>query len=98
MPLYTAGANAAFLPDQIGALIVRPVEQASVAIQVSTLVNTPSHTFRIPVVADDPNAAWTAEGAEIAPSDAVLDEEEVTPAKLAALSIISRELAEDSSP
>jgi hypothetical protein len=98
MALYTADTNRAFLPEQIGDLVVRPVEQQSVAIQVATLVRTASHIFRIPVVNDDPNAAWTAEGAEIAPSDADLDEEEVGFRKLAALSIISRELAEDRSP
>ncbi|WP_369132013.1 phage major capsid protein [Modestobacter sp. I12A-02662] len=35
---------------------------------------------------------------EIAPSDAVLDEVDVHPAKVAGLTIITRELAEDSSP
>jgi hypothetical protein len=39
-----------------------------------------------------------AEGAEITPSDPKLPELTVTPAKVAGLTIISRELADDSSP
>lgn len=46
----------------------------------------------------DPTAAWVAEGEEIPASDADLDEELIAPAKLAGLTIVSRELAEDSSP
>ena len=47
---------------------------------------------------DDPTAAWVAEGAEIPRSDADLDEIVVTPRKVAGPTIISRELAEDSTP
>lgn len=89
---------AGLLPDQIGALVVQPVERESVAAQVSTVVTTGSHRYRIPLVLGDPSAAWVAEGAEIAPTDASVDELEVIPPKLAGLTIISRELAEDSSP
>ena len=52
----------------------------------------------MPRVTADPTAAWTAEGAEIAVSDAVLDELEITPKKLAGLTVMSNELASDSSP
>jgi HK97 family phage major capsid protein len=52
----------------------------------------------VPLVTADPAASWTAEGAEISASDAMLDELDITPSKLAALSIISSELANDSTP
>lgn len=52
----------------------------------------------MPTVTADPTAQWVAEGTEITPSDAAFGEVIVTPAKLAGLTIISRELAEDTSP
>ncbi|MGA4690704.1 phage major capsid protein [Rhodococcus sp. AB351] len=99
MALYTSSTNVSgILPDTIGALITQPVTAASVAMEIATVVPTASHRYRVPIVTDDPTAAWTAEGAEISPSDATLDELIVTPSKVAGLSIISRELANDSSP
>ncbi len=91
-------ANQAFLPEDTGALVVQPVLDQAIATQVATLASTTLTTFRIPVVSEDPTAAWTAEGAPITPTDGTLDEEVVTPDKLAGLTVISNELANDSSP
>lgn len=100
MAMSTTSANRAFLPTEIGPLVVQPVIEEAVATQVATVVQLSDgiHDFRVPIVSDDPTAEWVAEGEEITPTDATLDEELVTFAKLAGLSIISRELAEDSSP
>ena len=98
MALTTASGNLAFLASEVGELLVRPAITASVAAQVSTVVPTTANTFRIPIVSADPTAAWVAEGAEITPSDPTLTELVVTPLKLAGLTIISRELADDASP
>lgn len=98
MAMLRSDANPAFLPDDIGALITQPVQREAIATTVATVVQTGSATFRIPIVTDDPSANWTAEGEEIATSDASLDEIEVHPDKLAGLTVISRELADDSSP
>lgn len=98
MALYTTGAAGILTPEQVGDLVVKPVTKASVAMQIATVVTTGSHDFRIPVIESDATAAWTAEGADITPSDVGVDEITVTPKKLAALSIISNELANDSSP
>lgn len=46
----------------------------------------------------DPSAAWVAEGAEIPSSDLTTDEMVVSPSKVAGLSVITSELADDSSP
>jgi HK97 family phage major capsid protein len=85
-------------PEQLGDLVVKPLIQESVAGQVLTSVTTASHQYRVPVVTSDPQAQFVAEGAEIPTSDAEVDEVISTPAKLAALTVISRELANDSSP
>jgi len=98
MAMTRADANRAFLPEEVGRLIIQPVQRESLAFQTATDVPTSAGTFRIPIVAEDPSAAWVDEGEEITPSDASLDEEVVTPAKVAGLTVITRELAEDSSP
>jgi HK97 family phage major capsid protein len=77
---------------------VQPVEKLSVAMQVATVVQTASHEFRIPIITSDSSAAWTPEGQEITPSNPGVDEITVTPKKLAALTILSNELANDSTP
>lgn len=84
--------------EQVAALVIRPLLDSSIAAQISTVVQTTSHDLRIPVVTVDPQAAWTAEGAEIAVTDPTLVEVVVTPKKLAGLTVISSELANDSSP
>lgn len=100
MTLVTAlsGSTHGLLPDEIGALVVEPVRRASVAMQVAGGVTTISHEYRVPIVKGDAGASWVAEGAEITADDAAFDELVVVPSKIAGLSIISRELAEDSSP
>lgn len=99
MSLLTSSVDVGgILPDDYASLITNPLRQASVALTAATVITTNSHTVHVPVLTGDVAAAWTAEGAEIAEDDAVFDEVDVTPSKLASLSVISRELAEDSSP
>ncbi|MDN5918301.1 MAG: phage major capsid protein [Pseudonocardia sp.] len=98
MALFTSTGSAILRPDEVGPLIVQPVQAAAVATQVAQTVTTRSHEFRVPIVAADPTAGWVAEGGEIALSDADLDEVTITPAKVAGLTVITRELAEDSDP
>lgn len=98
MAMTTPDANKAFLPETIGSLVVRPVLEAAVASRVGTVVNISGHEYRVPLVTGLPTAAWVAEAGEITPSDATFDELVITPAKVAGMSVISRELAEDTSP
>lgn len=98
MALFTTGSEGILSPEEVGALVVQPVEKASVATQISTVVNTGSHEFRIPVVTGDVTAVWTPEGSDITPSDPGTDALVITPKKLASLTILSNELADDSSP
>lgn len=98
MALTTSGGASILIPEEVGALVIRPLMETSVAAQVSTVVPTNSHDFRVPIVSADPTAAWTAEGAEITASDPTITEVLVTPRKLAGLTVISNELAADSSP
>ncbi len=98
MTLLTTNSGGILRPEDVGDLIVRPVSQASRAFLVSTVVHTESKDYRLPIVAADPSAAWVPEGGEIPITDADVDELIVTPKKVAGLTVVSRELAEDSSP
>lgn len=99
MTLLTTAHNVSgLLPAEYGALVTEPVRRLSVALHVANVVTTQANTFRIPVLKDDAGAAWVAEGSEITPDDAKFDEIIVTPKKVAGLSILSRELVDDSDP
>lgn len=99
MTITTTDAPGLIRSD-VGPLLIDPVIAAAVATNpaVSTVVRTNAGTFRIPTVTADPSAEWLHEGAEIPVSEGSLGEVEVTPSKVAGLSIITRELADDSSP
>lgn len=85
-------------PDAISKLLILPVEAASVAMQASTIIATDATRTHIPLVTADPSAAWVAEGEEIGATDPSIDDYIATPAKIAGLSIITNELAADTSP
>lgn len=85
-------------PDAISTLITLPVEQASIAARVATIITTGATRTHIPLVTADPSASWVAEGAEIGASDPTLDDVVVEPAKIAGLTVITNELAADTSP
>lgn len=92
-------ADAAIVaPEQIGALLVEPIADASIGIASSTPVTTTSSVYRIPIVNEDPSAAWVPEGAEIPATDATVNELNVVPTKLAGLTVVTSELAADSDP
>lgn len=101
MAMYTSTSGVgAVIPEQVAELLVQPVTEAALALNPAcvTLVSTTSRSIKVPVLREDPSAAWVAEGAEITPDDSTFDEIEIVPRKVAGLTIVSRELAEDSSP
>jgi HK97 family phage major capsid protein len=98
MPSNTSTFSAILTPEQVGQLVVTPLTQLSIAGQTMTTVHTSSHNYRIPIVTADPSASFVPEAGEIPVTDAAVTELNVTPSKLAALSVISRELADDSTP
>ena len=98
MALTTGTAAGLLRPEDVGALILQPLKDASTALAISTNVTTGSTSFRIPVVVADPAGGWAAEGSDLDLSDATISEINVVPSKCAVLSKISNELANDSSP
>jgi HK97 family phage major capsid protein len=81
-------------------LVVEPVRKMATALDptVSTLVTTAAERFHVPVLREDASADWLNEGQEITPTDGKFDTLTVVPAKIGGLSLISSELAHDSSP
>lgn len=88
------------LPPEYGSLVERPLRADALAFNpaVATTVATSSTTFHVPVVTDDVAATWPGEGQQINVDDPGITELVVTPAKCAALTRVSNELANDSSP
>ena len=64
----------------------------------SRVLRPTAASVRLPAVTADPTAAWVAEGAEIPISDLTTAEVDVVTRKVAGLSVVTSELAEDSSP
>lgn len=99
MPYMMTDANTGIVPREWSdRLIVQPVTRLSVAMQVSTRIGTDANSLHLPRLTSDVSAAWTAEGATIAKSQAGTDGYVAVPRKLAALATLSNELVRDSSP
>lgn len=99
MSLFTNNDGRSILrPEQVSQLVVQPLIARSVALQIASVITVGNNVLRVPIVNSDPVADWTPEGAEIAVSDSALSELSIRPKKLAALSVVSSELANDSSP
>ncbi|MFI0905326.1 phage major capsid protein [Streptomyces sioyaensis] len=96
--LTSAAGTSAVLPPEYGELVTKPVEALSVAYLTGTKVTTGANSYHIPILSSDVAVGAVVEGAEITPSDAAFNELVVTPAKFAGLTIVSRELADDSNP
>lgn len=79
-------------------LIVRPVGRLAVTSQVARTRLTAAHQLRVPIVLADPQAQWVAEGEEVPLSSTQLGEQVVDFNKLAGLTVITRELANDTDP
>ena len=98
MSQTSANAASILKPESVQDLIIEPLTAESIAMQVSTVVNVATPEARFPLVTADPTAAWTAEAQEIDVTEATFDQVVAVPKKLAAITIVSNELAEDSSP
>lgn len=100
MALNTLLGAGILAPELIGQLVVQPVAAASAAFTGATVITAAAtnSSYRIPIVTADPAAAWVPEGGEITADDAAVDELDVHYYKVAALSVVSRELVDDSDP
>lgn len=98
MAVLNSGLAAAWKPDQYGELIDLVIAEKSIAFQAGTVIQIGSETIRLPVLTADPSTAWYAENTQISLSDPSNTELVITPKKVAGLTQISNEAAEDTNP
>jgi len=98
MSQRTTNASSILRPEDVHELLIEPVQRESVAFAASTPVTTSAPEVRFPKLTADPTAGWVAEGEEITVDDAEFGDITVKPAKVAAITAVSVELAADSSP
>ncbi|MGH4020338.1 MAG: phage major capsid protein [Pseudonocardiaceae bacterium] len=97
--LSTGAAGAAFTPEEAAAWFLTHLTPQSVGLASGfRQIQTHADTLSIPRLQTDATANWTAEGAEITPSDPTADTLTAVPRKLAALSYVSNEVLDDSNP
>lgn len=98
--LTTTASNSGILPSEYAQLITKPLTELALPFQpaLATKLTTSATEIILPSIESDVSAAWVAEGEEITPDDPTLDETAIKFSKVAGLSIVSREMANDSSP
>lgn len=84
--------------QQVAPLIIEPLTRESVALAATTVANTDQQSYRIPRITADPSADWIGPNTEIEASEATGADLTVIPAKVAGVSYIANELANDSDP
>ncbi|WP_337062446.1 phage major capsid protein [Kineococcus sp. G2] len=84
-------------PDQAG-LVIGPLQRDSLALRTATVIATRRDEVRVPLLTDDVPADFVEEGAELPEGQPFVAEVALRPAKLAALTVLSNELASDSEP
>lgn len=98
MAVLDSNLAQAWTPEDYGKLIDIVVAEKSIAFQASTVVQTDSETIRFPMLTADPSVGWYAENSQITLTDPTDSELVVTPKKVAGLTQISNEAAQDTNP
>ncbi len=98
MAVTNSGLQRAWKPEDYGNLIDLVIEEKSIAFKAGTKLVTASETLRVPMLTADPSVGWYAENTEISLTDPSTNELVITPKKVAGLTQISNEAAEDSNP
>lgn len=98
MAVTNAGLQIAWTPEDYGTLIDTVIAEKSIAFQAGTVVQTASETIRFPMLTADPAVGWYAENTQISLTDPTTNELVIVPKKVAGLTQISNEAADDSNP
>lgn len=100
MALLTSSepSGVALSPEQRAELIVKPLERDSLALRSTRVLPTVRDSLQVPMLTEDVPVDFVHEGAELPQGEPVVNEATLTPKKIAAMTILSSELAEDSEP
>lgn len=97
--LNSANPGAAFAPTEYASFLLETLSAQSVALQSGVKrIETNRHELHIPRMLTDVAAAWTAEGADLTPTDPTADSFIVQPSKVTAFTKVSNESVADSDP
>lgn len=98
MAVLNSNLQTAWTPEDYGQLIDTVIAEKSIAFQAGTRITTGSESIRFPMLTADPAVGWYAENTQISLTDPTTSELVVTPKKVAGLTQVSTEAAEDSNP
>lgn len=98
MAVLNSNLAAAWTPEDYGKAIDLVIAEKSIAFQAGTTITTGSESIRFPTLIADPATGWYAENSQIGLTDPTTSEIVVTPKKVAGLTQISNEAADDSNP
>jgi HK97 family phage major capsid protein len=98
MATTNSSLQTARTPEDYGKLVDLVLAEKSIAFRAGTKVTTANEVIRFPMLKADPATGWYAENTQISLTDPTTDELVVTPKKVAGLTQISNEAAEDSTP
>lgn len=100
MALLTTSAptGVSLSPEERAQLIIQPLERDSLALRTARVLRTIRDQVQVPLLADDVPTDFVAEGAELPQGEPVVNEATLRPRKIAAMTVLSSELAEDSEP
>lgn len=98
MAVLNSNLAAAWTPEDYGQLIDLVIAEKSIAFQAATKITTSSTEIRFPMLTADPAVGWYAENTQISLTDPTNTELVVTPKKVAGLTQISNEAANDTNP
>jgi HK97 family phage major capsid protein len=98
MAVTNSSLQTGWTPEDYGKLVDTVLAEKSIAFLAGTVVQTASESIRFPMITADPAVGWTAENTQISLTDPTTNELVVTPKKVAGLTQISNEAAEDSNP
>ena len=97
--MASTGFGGALVPLDYQKRLWDRLANIAVALQTGpTIIETNAKTISLPHLTADATAAWVAEAGTISESDPTGETVTVTPTKLAALTKVSREFADDSNP
>jgi HK97 family phage major capsid protein len=98
MAVTNSALQQAWTPEDYGKLIDTVLAAKSIAFQAATVVQTANESIRFPMLTADPATGWYAENSQISLTDPTTNELVIVPKKVAGLTQISNEAANDTNP
>lgn len=98
--LTTTASNSGILPSEYAGLITKPLTEQALAFNpaLTTVLHSERHDIILPSIEEDVSSEWVNEGEEIALDDPTMSETTLGFHKVAGVTAVSSEMANDSTP